>query len=525
MSSSLHADYRTPLLLSVVLVIGLFLGFKMARVQSPAQPHSDDYQLGALIDLIDAHYVDSIDKQKLYENGIEGILTSLDPHTVYIPSRDLRTANETLDGAFYGVGIEFYQLQDTVRISRIMKDGACYGTEMVPGDKLLKIDTQVVAHRGMSNKDIVNKMRGRQETEVRLSLLHPDNRPYSITLKRSMIAVPSVTASYIIGKQVGYIAISVFSETTSEEFRKALIALKKEGMTRLIIDVRDNPGGFMDAVSAIADELIGGKHLLIRTKGKQGESSVYSKNDGLFEEGKVAVLINENSASASEILAGIIQDLDRGIIVGRRSYGKGLVQEQFELPDASAIRITTARFYLPSGRCIQKNYDGGKEVYHHEILDRYKHGELVNSDSSHKITLTHTFYTTKKRTVYDQEGVMPDYFVGIDSAGTSALSTFLDNHMAEDFIYTYAYTHKQILNTSIPLSALEATYTHHQELNKAFDDYLHRHQLNLQPSAYALAKRYMLACLAKMRYDLNGESYIMAADDPVIQKAISVLND
>jgi carboxyl-terminal processing protease len=432
-------SFLLPLSFSIVLIIGMFLGFKLSHSFTSKSTNNN---LTELVRLIEREYVDSINVETLYKNGIEGILQTLDPHTVYIPKEELTRANEQLSGAFYGIGVAFFTFQDTVYISSIIPDGPSEKKGLFPGDKIIQVDTHIVSGRMLSNEEIINKIRGGKDKPLKLKVLHLNNQLEVLTIKRGVVPNKSVQAYFKINDTTGYISISVFSETTYTEFKEALTFLVNEKISHLIIDVSNNPGGYMDAVTKIADELIPGSHTLVSTIGKNNKDSIVSNVDGAFEKGKVTVLINEYAASASEILAGIVQDLDRGRVIGRRSFGKGLVQEQFDLPDHSAIRITVARYFLPSGRCIQKPYVDGKEKYDDDIESRYNQGKLTNLDSINK-TDKRKYYTIKKREVFANQGITPDVFVKLDTSYNQKLIYFHTKYIAELFTQKYFYFNKR----------------------------------------------------------------------------------
>lgn len=417
----------------------MFLGFKLSHSFTSKSTNNN---LTELVRLIEREYVDSINPETLYKNGIEGILKTLDPHTVYIPKEELTRANEQLSGGFYGIGVAFFTFQDTIYISSIIPDGPSEKKGLFPGDKIIQVDTHIVSGRMLSNEEIINKIRGGKDKPLKLKVLHLNNQLEVLTIKRGVVPNKSVQAYFKINDTTGYISISVFSETTYTEFKEALTFLVNEKISHLIIDVSNNPGGYMDAVTKIADELIPGSHTLVSTIGKNNKDSIVSNVDGAFEKGKVTVLINEYAASASEILAGIVQDLDRGRVIGRRSFGKGLVQEQFDLPDHSAIRITVARYFLPSGRCIQKPYVDGKEKYDDDIESRYNQGKLTDLDSINK-TDKRKYYTIKKREVFANQGITPDVFVKLDTSYNQKLIYFHTKYTAELFTQKYFYFNKR----------------------------------------------------------------------------------
>lgn len=428
------------MLYAFLLMGGMWLGIQFAKQEGHTSWKEGKHtNLESLIQLINEKYVDSVDHALLYKSGIEGIMRHLDPHTVYIPAKELNRVNEELEGSFYGIGIEFYILHDTLCISGILPGGPSEHKNMIPGDRMITIDEDTIAGKGLDEEKMISRIRGGHKTRVRLGLLRFDGSRPVVALERDQVPIKSVSASFKLDHETGFIKINVFSETTYEEFKQALEQLKAQGISKLVIDVRENPGGYMDAVAHVADELISGTHVIVSTRGRKRADSLVTSEPGLFENGKVCILVDENSASASEILAGAIQDLDRGSIIGRRTYGKGLVQEQFELPDHAAIRITTARYYLPSGRCIQRSYAHGKEEYRHDLIDRFSSGELQHGDSSHSDKPV--FYTIKKRKVFGNEGVTPDYFIPLDTTYHPSLDAFYIEHAAEQIVHRFAFFH------------------------------------------------------------------------------------
>lgn len=408
----------TPLTFSVILILGILIGFQLNKYLAKKRPITNvidrNDRLEEIIDIIGAKYVDSVSADSLYEDAISGILKHLDPHTVYIPARDMASVTEDLEGNFKGIGVEFYILRDTLMITSILTNGPSFDAGVKTGDKIIKVNDSLVAGNGVSSESIISKLRGIEGSAVKLSLLRPsENKTLDINVKRGIIPIYSVEAAYMVDAETGYIRINRFSATTYREFMNALNALLDQGMKQMVLDLRQNPGGYLDAATAIADELLGGDKLLVYTEGRTSEKEEYlAEKKGKFEKGKLVVLVDEGSASASEILAGAIQDWDRGVIVGRRSYGKGLVQEQFELGDGSALRLTIARYFTPSGRSIQRPYDKGKEVYEDDFVNRFKNGSLTSLNDTITKEDTIRYYTEQKhRLVYGGGGIKPDVTV------------------------------------------------------------------------------------------------------------------
>ena len=369
------------------------------------------------LNAINSLYVDSVKEGNLVESSIVGMLKDLDPHSVYIPKEEVERMNEPLEGSFYGVGIQFQMLEDTLYVVQTVSGCPAAKVGVLPGDRMVFIEDTLIAGVKMQNTAIMKKLRGPKGTVVKVKMLRrgiPELIEFSIT--RDKIPIYSVDASYMIDKGVGYIKINSFGATTYREYLEAIDKLKKAGMKDLIIDLQGNGGGYMNAATDLANEFLQTGNLIVYTKGiKQPKTSINATGKGGFSNGRLIVLTDEYSASASEIFSGAIQDWDRGIVVGRRSFGKGLVQRPVILPDGSMIRLTTARYYTPSGRCIQKSYKDGLDKYEKDILDRYKRGEFQHADSIHFADSLKYKTLRLARTVYGGGGIMPDVFVPLDT--------------------------------------------------------------------------------------------------------------
>jgi len=523
-------DRWQPFLFALVLIIGMFLGYKLARQSgSPSSISSSTSKarLDDLIRLIANRYVDTIDESVLYKGGIEGILKNLDPHTVYIPASELTRANEELEGTFYGIGVEFYLVHDTVTIASVIKGGPSEKENITPGDKIIKIDDSLVAGKKIEDSEIIRMIRGQKNTDVELGLRHLDGTSSTIHITRGNVPLRSVPAWFMIDEETGYIKIDMFSETTYDEFKAALQDLNTHHISKLIIDVRDNPGGYMDAVANVADELVAGTHTIVSTKGKRKSDSLVTSKNGIFEKGKLCILVDENSASASEILAGAMQDLDRGTIVGRRTFGKGLVQEQFELPDHAAIRITTARYYLPSGRSIQRSYAGGKEKYRHDIMDRFTNGALKKEDSL--IDKPSKFYTLKKRIVYGDDGIRPDVFVALDTTYHKQLDDFYSQHIAEEFADRYFFFHQNEFQSYKNLEIFSKEFNLDENMLKDLKLFFIQQKINTtlldNPQLNKEIKRGLSSQFAKLLFGNNGRYKELYRNDEFILKAIQSMKD
>lgn len=402
------------------MIVGMVLGYRLhdtlrgKRNISTVISRSD--RLDEIIDLIDARYVDSVQTDMLYEDAVRGILTHLDPHTVYIPASEVAQTNETLEGSFYGIGVEYRIVQDTIQVTGLVDNGPAEKAGVILADKIIRVNDSVVAGTGITSERISRLLRGARHTTVRVVLQDAvKNTPRNVLIERDEIPLYSIDASLMLDRETGYIKIVRFAATTAEEFETALINLKKQGMKRLVLDLRDNPGGYLDAAVDVLDQLIEDNKLLVYMKGLHSEKEEFkARSEGLFEKGPLAVLIDEGSASAAEIVAGAVQDWDRGVVIGRRSFGKGLVQEQYDLSDGSALRLTIARYYTPSGRSIQRSFAAGKEAYARDFQHRFQTGELTGSDSLGQED-TALFYTSRQRVVHGGGGIKPDYYVPYDS--------------------------------------------------------------------------------------------------------------
>ena len=372
---------------------------------------------------ISSLYVDSINDKKLVETALVAMLKDLDPHSSYIPKEEVERVNEPLEGSFEGVGIQFQLLEDTLLVAQTIAGCPAEKVGILPGDRIIYIGKELIAGVKMQNSDIMKRLRGPKGTEVNVKILRGGKKELiDFSIIRDKIPIYSVDATYMIGKDIGYIKINSFGTTTDQEFQKAFNTLQKKGMKQLILSLQGNGGGYLNTAQQVADEFLSRNKLIVYTQGlNQPKSILESSAIGKFETGKLIVLVDEYSASASEIVSGALQDWDRAIIVGRRSFGKGLVQRQFPLIDGSMMRLTTARYYTPTGRCIQKPYKDGKDKYELDLVNRYNKGELLHADSIHFPDSLKYQTLNLKRTVYGGGGIMPDIFVPLDTTRFTAL--------------------------------------------------------------------------------------------------------
>jgi carboxyl-terminal processing protease len=401
-----------------VVISALFLN---GCVYAQFRPSSEGVKLERTLQLIQGLYVDDVDAQGLTEAAIRGMLKELDPHSSYLNKEEVKSMNEPLQGNFDGIGISFNMLNDTLYVMEVIAGGPSQKVGIMPGDKILYVNDTLIAGVKMNSQDIVSKLRGTKGTVVNVKVFRrsvPELMLFKIV--RDKIPITSIDASYMVAGDIGYIRLSRFGITSGDEFRKAKLELKSQGMKHLIVDLTDNGGGILQTANDIADEFLEEKKLIVYTEGKnQPRYTMNATGGDELKGGRLVVLVNEASASASEILAGAVQDWDRGVIVGRRTFGKGLVQRQLPLPDGTMIRLTVARYYTPTGRSIQKPYENGEQdAYNRDFINRYNNGELFQADSIHFPDSLKYTTLVNKRTVYGGGGIMPDYFVPIDTTGT-----------------------------------------------------------------------------------------------------------
>lgn len=434
-------DVRVPLLIAIGLAVGILIGAYLINQNSSNKIIVNSVtKFREIIANIENSYVDEVDAEDLVDGAILDMLDKLDPHSVYIPKRDVEITNADLRGEFEGIGIEFNIIKDTIRVVAPLIGGPSEAVGLRSGDKIIKVDGETVAGIGITIRDVVNALRGPKGTEVIVSIKRKnDNNLLDFTIIRDKIPQYSIDASYMINDEIGYIKVIRFASTTYEEFREKITELTEAGMKKLILDLQGNPGGYMERAVDIADEFIPGDKLIVtqdgRVKRYNAEFRAYRK--GLLEENPVIVLIDEGSASGSEIVAGALQDHDRALIVGRRSFGKGLVQMPIPLSDGSELRLTISRYYTPSGRCIQKPYEEGKDSYHADRINRYENGEYFNEDSI-EFADTLKYNTAKGRIVYGGGGIMPDHFVPLDTTlNTAYISHLLYKNAIREYTLNY----------------------------------------------------------------------------------------
>ncbi|MEO6167723.1 MAG: S41 family peptidase [Chitinophagales bacterium] len=521
-----------PIIMTFLLVAGIQIGLLLNGARkAPIFSKSNIGTLDQVLDYVQAKYVDTVNLGTLEDGAIEKVLENLDPHSTFIPSRDLAEVNQELEGNFEGIGIEFFIVADTVMVVNVISGGPAESVGILSGDKIITINDTVFAGKNINDRDVVGQLRGEKGSKVKIGIQRKGSKPLlSFTITRDKIPMYSIDASYMIDAQTGLVKINRFSETTYDEFMNALQELKQQGMTRLVIDLRQNGGGYLKAATDITDELIDQQKLMVYTKGR-----VYSRTDyktrvlGQFEEGALSILIDEGSASASEIVTGAIQDWDRGIIVGRRSFGKGLVQEQYGLNDGSALRLTVAKYYTPSGRCIQKPYSHDLDAYYNDLADRYRNGEFTSRDSIHQLD-TVRYYTSKGRLVYGGGGIMPDVFVPLDTSnnGNTFLNAALGQGLIQQFTYTYYHEATGMLDKYKDAAAFRRNFEVGNDIFYSFVAYTAKH--NIQPKEGELnnAKSYISlrikAFLAREKFSQDAFYAVLNDEDETVLKALQSMN-
>ncbi|MFO7617563.1 MAG: S41 family peptidase [Bacteroidales bacterium] len=520
-----------PLLLALFLVIGMALGNLLqnnSARQMPLKVFAQNDKLSTVLDYIERNYVDSVSRSAITEEIIPLLLENLDPHSIYIPVTDLPAVNEVMRGNFDGIGIEFNMQSDTVLILQITGGGPSEKAGLLAGDRIIRVDGETVAGVKMDQDTIVGKIRGPRGSTVNLGIFRPSRQQeLDFTITRGVIPKKSVEVAYMAAPGIGFIKITTFSKTTYPEFQEALARLRKEGCTGLILDLRGNGGGMMEPAIRISEELLEKGSLIVYTEGRARKRQEFrTSRTGSSSLLQLAVLIDEQSASAAEIIAGAIQDNDRGWIIGRRSFGKGLVQEQAVLNDGSAIRLTTARYYTPTGRSIQKSYENGLDDYYHEVIHRYGKGELIQADSIH-FNDSLRFTTPQGRIVYGGGGIMPDYFVPIDTTGITPLYRRINQiNLIYRFALIYADRHREELSAFTSPTDL-TDYLETVNILELFKEYARSQGITSGPSAWAVPspvfRIQLQAYVARNILDNEGFYPIIQELDKALLKALEVL--
>ncbi len=462
-------------LLPLVLAIGTVGGIFIGKYSAVSKLSPQEEKVRTVLSLIREQYVDDIDVDSLLETSIPDLLASLDPHSVYIPKSELTITNDDLDSSFGGVGVSFQVINDSVNIIEVIPGAPAEKAGMQPGDIILEAAGKKLSGENVSSEDVFSTLRGKEGTSVNVTVKRGNSKkPLKFDIVRGQIPSNSVDAKYMIADGVGYVKVSKFAKNTYDEFFTAISDLKEAGAEKFLIDLRGNSGGFMDQAIYMANEFLPADRTIVYTKGRLPENETIAVSDGTgqFQDSEIVVLTNEYSASASEIFAGAIQDNDRGLVIGRRTFGKGLVQNQIMLPDSSAVRLTVARYFTPSGRSIQKEYKRGRDgKYEMDIVDRYEHGEFYSQDSI-KLDKSKLFHTVAGREVYGGGGIMPDIFVAEDTVGyTSYFIEALNNNFVQKYARYMADKYRPLLGKEKSKEALLRILPRDNTLLKSFADY------------------------------------------------------
>ena len=519
-----------PIIMAVCVVIGIMIGSFFSNHFSGNRLNiinSGSNRLNNLLHIIDDQYVDAVNIDSLVDKAIPLILSELDPHSVYISAKDVAAATDDLKGSFCGVGIEFVIRDDTIHVQNVIQNGPAEKAGLLAGDKIVAVDDKPFVGKIVTNEEAMHRLKGQKDTKVKIGVVrYGSKKVQTFTVTRGEIPTKSITATYMLDDKTGYIRIKNFGENTYPEMLIALAKLSQEGFKNLCIDLRDNSGGYLTAAINMANEFLPDKKLIVYTQGRKSPRQDFrSDGKGSYQHIPLVVLINEGSASAAEIFAGAMQDNDRATIIGRRSFGKGLVQQQIEFPDHSMIRLTIARYYTPSGRCIQKPYTlGDDKDYEQDLLNRYEHGEFFSQDS-----IKHTgpaYHTGLGRTVYGGGGITPDIFVPEDTLGmTSYFKQASMSGLILQFAFTYTDNNRPKLNNFKEMMEL-ADYLDKQNMVDKFATYADKHGLQrrnlLIRKSHKLLERYINSrVIYNMLNDQAWNQYINQ-DDPVINKTMEV---
>ncbi|WP_273273103.1 S41 family peptidase [Maribacter polysiphoniae] len=519
-------NYILPTIIAAALAFGVFVGGKLHFNDSPEKlftTNSKKDKLNRLIDYIDYEYVDDIDTDSIVDVTVNNILEKLDPHSVYIPKREMEEVSENMKGDFVGIGINFYPYKDTIAVIRTIDDGPSFLKGIMPGDRILMADNDTLFGKDLASDNIVEKLKGQKGSYVELTVYRKsEDKTFKVDVRRDVVPIKSVSSYFMMTPTMGYIKVNRFAESTFREFKEALSALRRQGAEKLTLDLRDNPGGYLGIAEQMADEFLQDGKLILFTKNKKGKiDKIYATDKGSFEDKPIYVLINERSASASEIIAGALQDNDIGTIVGRRSFGKGLVQREMDLGDGSAIRLTVSRYYTPTGRSIQRTYKNGNKDYYKRFTDRYHNGELVSVDSI-KVADSLKFTTPKGRVVYGGGGIIPDVFVPIGSNEEEAIKSMDNLGFLSFFVFEYLdgdrhrfddYSQEEFVNDyKVDDILFERFVDYSIERGLKMDFYDSEDQLKL----------YIKAALADQLFGANIHAKIKGSSDAMLKKVLEL---
>lgn len=517
-----------PLLLGFACAIGVLLGaaldFSSYTSGSFLKTNKKKEKLARLIDYIEYEYVDDVDMDSIVDVTVNEILTDLDPHSVYIPQEEYVNLSASMKGDFVGIGVSFRNINDTIAVIQTLEGGPSEKVGIKGGDRILYANGEALFDSNLHEDSITSKLKGEENSRVVLKVYRKGlPQLLEFNIKRGKVALKSVDAAYMLTENLGYIKINRFAESTSEEFKEGLLKLKKKGASQLILDLRDNPGGYLAEATKIVDEFLPQDKLVLITKNKKGAiEKTFATEEGNFEKGELYVLINENSASASEIIAGALQDNDKGTIVGRRSFGKGLVQREMSLGDGSAVRLTIARYYTPTGRSIQRPYENGTEEYFNDYLNRYNNGELVTADSIH-VADSLRYETPKGKVVYGGGGIIPDVFIPKDTNfEKQSLNLLLRNGYMDGFIFEVLEQDRDYYN-SLSFDDFMQTEVITNATVEEFREFMRRENFEMRFKDYRpTLKRYLRAAMADQLYGSTAFEQILNEEDPAVNKVIEL---
>jgi carboxyl-terminal processing protease len=513
-----------PILIFAALALGILLGgwLNFPNQNQVFAKNNSKNKLNKLLDFIDNEYVDSVNADSITNRAINTILAQLDPHSVYIPPSEQSAVAESMRGEFVGIGVNFYMYKDSLAIIKPIENGPSEKAGIKSGDRILYADKTKLFGRKLPSDSLFSKLKGKEGSEILVTVYRKsENKKLNIKIKRGLIPIKSVDAALLLNPTTGYIKINRFAESTFDEFKTGLTKLKEQGAKSLVVDLRDNGGGYLEQAVAIADEFLKDKQLIVFTKDKKGTlEKTFATNAGSFENGKLFVLINENSASASEILAGAIQDNDRGTIVGRRSFGKGLVQREMDFDDGSAVRLTIARYYTPTGRSIQKPYTKGTEDYMKESESRFKSGELYHKDSI-KTPNSPKFKTPKGKIVYGGGGIVPDVFVPLELEPSKEHTAYLlQSGVLGQFVFEQL-DHNRNAFKGLTFEQFKVKMEETNLYFDAFQKYISKIGINMNlDTNKTLVKRYLAAEFARQLFNESKFYEIVLKDDAMIDAVL-----
>lgn len=516
-----------PLLLGIAIALGIALGSQLNYSNNAgflSTSNAKKEKLNRLIDYIDYEYVDDVNTDSIVDVTVNSILENLDPHSVYIPPADMQRISDNMKGDFVGIGVSFFTEKDTIVVINAIKDGPSDKAGILGGDRIVSADGVNLTGKNITNDSLMGSLKGKINTTVAINIKRPGKEELiALEVTRDVVPIISIDASYMLTENLGYVKINRFAESTPQEFQNALKILKNQGATQIALDLRDNPGGYISAAEEVADEFLDEDKLILFTKNKTGKiDNSYATDAGMFEDAPVYVLVNENSASASEIVAGAIQDNDQGTIIGRRTFGKGLVQREMALGDGSAVRLTIARYYTPTGRSIQRPYDDGNEAYYEEYLNRYKNGEMLSQDSIH-VDDSLRFITPGGKEVYGGGGIIPDIFVPREANyEKESINYALRSGFMSRYVFDKLERDRSYYN-SLSLADFKRDYEISDADLNDFVSYAARREIKISLKEYKEELRESIkAVIAQQLFGTTLYEKMINKNDAMIQKVISI---